>query len=78
MTVAKGIALFVTSLITTLGLASAVYAASTPDWIVESNKQAAALLDENAKYNPESASAIGVDGHDAEVFDAKQIGRAHV
>ena len=71
MTVAKGIALFVTPLITALGFATAACAAATPDWIVESNKQAAALLEENAKYSPESASAIGVEGHDAEVFDAK-------
>ena len=72
MTSAKGIALTVTSLIAASICSTAIAAApSTPDWIVESNKQAAALLEENAKYNPESASAIGVDGHDAEVFDAK-------
>jgi uncharacterized protein (DUF885 family) len=29
------------------------------------------LLEENAKYNPEAASAIGVDGHDTDVFDVK-------
>src|SRR6185295_17531630 len=46
-------------------------AATQPEWIVESNKQAAALLEEFAKYNPEQAAAIGVDGHDADVFDAK-------
>jgi hypothetical protein len=72
MTSAKGIALTVTSLIAASIFSAAIAAApSTPDWIVESNKQAAALLEENAKYNPESASAIGVDGHDTEVFDAK-------
>ena len=72
MTPAKGIALTVTSMIAASAFATAVFAApATPDWIVESNKQATALLEENAKYNPESASAVGVDGHDAEVFDAK-------
>ncbi|MFL6605333.1 MAG: DUF885 domain-containing protein [Steroidobacteraceae bacterium] len=50
---------------------SSTAAAAQPEWIVESNKQAAALLDEFAKYNPEQAAAIGVDGHDADVFDAK-------
>src|SRR5215813_11699293 len=71
MTAAKGIALFVTSLITAFGFATAVSAAPTPDWIVESNQQAAALLEENAKYSPEAAAAVGVEGHDAEVFDSK-------
>lgn len=72
MTAAKGISLSVTSVIAASVFATAVFAApATPEWIVESNKQAAALLEENAKYNPESASAVGVDGHDAEVFDAK-------
>jgi hypothetical protein len=39
---------------------SVTAAPATPDWIVESNKQAAALLEENAKYKPEAASAIAV------------------
>src|ERR1700761_6533257 len=67
MTVAKGLALAALAFAT----ATAAAAPTTPDWIIESNKQAAALLEVNAKYNPESASAVGVDGHDAEVFDAK-------
>src|SRR4051794_11012357 len=50
---------------------SSATAAAQPEWILESNKQAAALLDEFAKYTPEQAAAIGVDGHDADVFDAK-------
>jgi hypothetical protein len=69
---AKGIAFAVSALIAASALASTpVAAATTPDWIVESNKQAMALLEENAKYSPESSSAVGVDGHDPEVFDAK-------
>jgi hypothetical protein len=69
---AKGIAFTVSALIAASALASTASAAATPPaWIVESNKQASALLQENAKYSPESASAIGVDGHDAEVFDSK-------
>ncbi|MEA3177750.1 MAG: hypothetical protein QOI59_1273, partial [Gammaproteobacteria bacterium] len=69
---AKGIAFTAAALIAAGAFASSAFAAATPpDWIVESNKQAAALLQENAKYSPESASAIGVDGYDTEVFDAK-------
>jgi hypothetical protein len=67
---AKGIARAV--LITASALANAsAMAATQPEWIVESNKQAAALLEELARYNPEQAAAFGVDGHDADVFDAK-------
>lgn len=51
--------------------AASTLAAAEPEWVVESNKQAAALLEEVAKYSPEQASAFGVEGHDAEVFDAK-------
>jgi hypothetical protein len=60
-----------------LALASAFLGApawaadAQPAWILESNKQAAALLDLTAKYNPESAAALGVEGHDADVFDVK-------
>jgi Bacterial protein of unknown function (DUF885) len=69
---AKGIACAVSALIAASALASAsARAATQPQWIVESNKQAAALLEEVAKYNPEQAAAIGVEGHDADVFDAK-------
>ncbi len=71
MTVAKGIALFVTPVIAAVVFATTASAAPTPAWIVESNKQATALLEENAKYSPESAAAIGVEGYDADVFDAK-------
>lgn len=72
----KGIAVSVSALIAASALASASATAESaaqaqPEWIVESNSQAAALLGEFAKYNPEQASAIGVDGHDADVFDVK-------
>ncbi len=45
--------------------------AAEPDWLQESNRNAQILLDINAKYFPESASASGVEGHDEEVFDLK-------
>ena len=40
-------------------------------WIAESNRHAGVLLDIIAKYGPEAASFIGVEGHDDEIFDLK-------
>ncbi len=40
-------------------------------WIEESNKYAQVLLEVLAKYNPESATSLGVEGHEAEVVDLK-------
>src|SRR4051812_1977632 len=45
--------------------------AADNSWIEESNKHAEVLLDLLAKYGPESAASLGVEGHDAEVFDLK-------
>jgi Bacterial protein of unknown function (DUF885) len=68
----KGINCAVAGLLVAAALSSPVArGAAQPDWIVESNRQASALLEENAKYVPEQAAAVGVDGHDTEVFDAK-------
>jgi Bacterial protein of unknown function (DUF885) len=69
----KGTAVTCLALITTTAFAGtpAWAAGAQPEWILESNKQAEALLEITAKYNPESAAAIGVEGHDADVFDAK-------
>jgi hypothetical protein len=41
------------------------------EWIAESNRHAQILLDINARYVPEAASATGVEGHDEEIFDLK-------
>jgi hypothetical protein len=41
------------------------------DWIARSNANAAPLLEVLATYQPETASALGVDGHDAAVIDLK-------
>src|SRR6266702_1916288 len=72
MTRPKGTACAVTALSTASALASvSAIAVTQPEWIVESNKQAATLLEETAKYNPEQAATLGVEGHDADVFDAK-------
>jgi uncharacterized protein (DUF885 family) len=40
-------------------------------WIETSNRHAQVLLDFYAKYLPESASSIGVEGHDDEILDLK-------
>ena len=50
--------------------APAAPAAPQP-WIAESNRHAAVLLDIIAKYGPEAASFLGVEGHDDEIFDLK-------
>lgn len=38
------------------------------DWVSRSNENAKILLEVLAKYNPEGAAAIGVDGYDEEVY----------
>jgi hypothetical protein len=41
------------------------------DWTEESNRNAQVLLHVIAKYSPESASSIGVEGYDEEIFDLR-------
>jgi uncharacterized protein (DUF885 family) len=41
------------------------------EWVAQSNANAAPLLEVLARYAPESAAALGVDGHDTEVLDLK-------
>lgn len=43
------------------------------DWIAQSNTYSQVLLVVQAKYSPESASALGVEGHEAEVIDLKPM-----
>ena len=40
-------------------------------WVEQSDKYAQVLLEVLAKYNPEYATSLGVEGHEAEVFDLK-------
>jgi hypothetical protein len=61
---------FLLTLCATLLLAPCVRAADS-DWIAQSNRNAEVLLEILARYNPESASAMGVEGHDGEIFDLK-------
>jgi hypothetical protein len=53
------------------GLWTALGWCDTPAWITASNRQAAGLLDVIAKYTPETAAALGIEGHDSEVRDLK-------
>jgi uncharacterized protein (DUF885 family) len=43
--------------------------AAEPAWVTRSNANTQLLLDLTAKYSPESASQIGVEGHDTDISD---------
>ena len=43
--------------------------ATAQDWVARSNANARPMLEVLAKYGPESAAALGVEGHDAGVLD---------
>jgi hypothetical protein len=64
------VALVLVAAVCTAATASAA-APPQPDWVKKSNSQANALLEENAKYSPESASQFGLEGYDGDIFDAK-------
>lgn len=46
-----------------------VSAATEPAWVAKSNENAKLLLNLQAKYSPESASILGVDGYDEQITD---------
>lgn len=46
-------------------------AAESPDWVAKSNAHAQVLLEVMARYSPEGAVRIGLEGYDAEIFDLK-------
>jgi len=46
-----------------------VSAATEPAWVTKSNENAKLLLNLQAKYSPESASSLGVDGYDEQITD---------
>jgi uncharacterized protein (DUF885 family) len=45
--------------------------AAESDWVAESNRHAQVLLEILAKYSPESAASLGVEGFDEQIFDLK-------
>jgi uncharacterized protein (DUF885 family) len=57
--------------IAALLLATSTLAIAEQDWVERSNANAEPLLQVMAKYAPETAAALGVEGFDAEVFDLK-------
>src|SRR5437868_1891136 len=50
-----------------IGISVPGFAASTPGWVQRSNQNADTLLNVMVKYSPESASRLGLEGHDKEV-----------
>ena len=52
--------------------AAAVAQAAEAPWVARSNDSAKVLLQVLAKYSPESASQIGVDGFDEAIVDLSQ------
>jgi uncharacterized protein (DUF885 family) len=46
-------------------------ALAADDWLAQSNANAQPLLDTMARYTPEAASSLGVEGHDDQIFDLK-------
>jgi uncharacterized protein (DUF885 family) len=46
-----------------------VSAATEPAWVTKSNQNAKLLLNVQAKYSPENASSLGVDGYDEQITD---------
>lgn len=61
---------FVLTVITALLVAPWAQGADA-DWLKQSNRNAQILLDVSARYSPEFATSLGVEGHDAEVLDLK-------
>jgi uncharacterized protein (DUF885 family) len=55
-------------LVAALALAPSSHAAE-PAWVARSNENARLLLEVTARYSPESASQIGVDGYDEAIVD---------
>jgi uncharacterized protein (DUF885 family) len=53
----------------TLALLSLPVAAAEPAWVTKSNANAKVLLNVVAKYSPEGASSLGVDGFDEQILD---------
>ncbi|MES2017994.1 MAG: DUF885 domain-containing protein [Pseudomonadota bacterium] len=53
----------------TLALLALPVAAAEPAWVSKSNANSKLLLNVMAKYSPEGASALGVDGYDEQITD---------
>ena len=59
------------TLVALLATLASPLALAAEDWLEQSNANAQPLLELIARYGPESAAALGIEGHDADVFDLK-------
>jgi hypothetical protein len=62
----------IAALLTFLLVAPLGHAQDVPDWVAKSNVHAYVLLNMLAKYSPEGAGSLGVDGLDEEISDLKE------
>jgi hypothetical protein len=59
------------SLVALVATAVGAPAHAADEWLAQSNANAQPLLEVMARYMPEGAAALGVEGHDTDVFDLK-------
>ena len=52
-----------------LAVLAAPAVADDSDWVARSNEHAQIVLEQLAKFNPENAASLGVDGLDEQIFD---------
>ena len=52
-----------------LALVAAPVVADDSDWVASSNEHAQIVLEQMARFSPETAARLGVDGLDEEIFD---------
>ncbi len=62
----------VSSLLAAVSMLIAVPAIAQVDWVQKSNEHSQIVLDAIAKFNPENAGSIGVDGLDEEILDLRE------
>ena len=55
-----------------LALAATPALADDSDWVTKSNEHAQIVLEQLARFGPEGAASLGVDGLDEEIFDLKE------
>ena len=62
----------ITSLLAAVFILIAVPSVAQDDWVQKSNEHSQIVLEALAKFNPESAGSIGVDGLDEEIRDLRE------
>ena len=61
----------ITLLLVAIFILSTVSAVAQDDWVQKSNEHAQIVLEAVARFNPETAGSIGVDGLDEEILDLR-------